>query len=162
MELQFHRYALGFRRPKGFIQRAKTVDVQIVQYQHDQFDIWVAYINKLLDLVRPIQSRALLCDTLKALPTQGLEADEDVRRTIALVFVILALGVRGLRWNSFTRIAEQLRADFIHTDQPNIVTVGPGVDLQHIFHMRDKLSVGFGWNTPFIYSPGLEFVFLSV
>ena len=68
----------------------------------------------------------------------------------------------GLRGHRFADVIQQLGRDLIHIDNPDVVTVGPGVNLQHIFHRRDKLRVCLGWDTPLLYPPRLEFVFFSV
>jgi hypothetical protein len=72
------------------------VDVQIVPHQHDQRDFRIAHVEQILDPVRLIHARALLGDVRKPHAAQGLEADEDGRRAIPLIFVIQASWLTGL------------------------------------------------------------------
>ncbi len=62
------------------------------------------------------------------------------------------------RWSC---AAEQLLAHFIHTDLPIAGIVGSDVDRQHILHTGYKVRIGFGGETPLLFQPGLELVFLS-
>ena len=76
----------------------------------------------------------------------------------AFVLVVHACRSTGAHWQRGPRVAQQLLAGLVHTDQRPPRIVGAGVDLQHIFHAPDELAVGLGRDAPLLAS-GLELVF---
>ncbi len=87
-------------------------------------------------------------------------AQEEVARSLALVFVIEA---PGRAWSSRQwrfRVGEQLPIGFIEADFRALRVIRFGIESQHIFHTGDERPAHFG-NAPLLFEPWLEFVFLS-
>jgi hypothetical protein len=56
-------------------------------------------------------------------------------------------------------MGQQLGAGLVQTHLREPGVVGTSVDLQHILHAPDKLSIGLGWDDPLLPQPGFELVF---
>ncbi len=54
----------------------------------------------------------------------------------------------------------QFLALLVQTDHRAQRVIGPGIDIQHVLHLGNKASTGFG-NAPALYAPRLDFVFFS-
>src|SRR5258708_24423044 len=162
MNLQLVGQALRLRRSEGLIERGRAVRIQLIHDQHDGFRLGIAYVDQILDGVRPIDPGALVGHLDPPLTAQGLVEDEQIGHAVAAVFGIEARGLPRLNRERQPRLADQLFADLVHAHQRMLGILRAGVHLQHILHVPDEVPVRFGWNAPLFFQPRLEFVFFKV
>src|SRR5262249_1890734 len=94
--------------------------------------------------------------------TERLEHHEQVGRAVALVLVIGGGRAPGGRRDRRPGLLHQLLARLVETHHGALGVVRPLIDLQHIFHRADKVSVLIRGNHPLLLQPGLQRVFFSV
>lgn len=82
-------------------------------------------------------------------------------RMDALVLVVVTRWLAGPHRLRRARLGNELLARLIETNQRTLGIVGPRVNVEHVFHRRNKCSVGFWWDHPVVGQVRFEIVFLS-
>jgi hypothetical protein len=112
--------------------------------------------------LRPILSRSLIGDLHVPFSLQRFEEHEQVANTMPPIFVIDPFWLPRLEGKRLANFLKQLFGSFIHTHVGPLGIIGSNINLQYIFHVTDKGSIGFGWDAMFLFQPRLKFIFLSV
>src|SRR5262249_21647311 len=121
----------------------------------------ITLIHQPLHLMREIELRAALCD-LDASPS-GLRLDKqkEVARAVAFILIIVARELTWPAWQRRASLFDQLLIRLVKVDFRALRVIGGGIQIQHLFHGRDELATD-SRNTPLLFQPRLELVFLSV
>jgi len=69
----------------------------------------------------------------------------------ACVFIIVTLRLTRFRGERLTGLSYLLLARLIDTDERLLRSIGPVIDIQHVFHGTDEFGIGFGRNTPLLF-----------
>lgn len=136
--------------------------IEVVHDQYDLFSLGILYIHQIADDFREIQSSAPLGNVNFAPASQWLTDHENVGRALALIFVILACGLAGLRRKRVLNVRHQLLAGFIQTHLRPGRIVGALVNFQRILHRAHKIGIVLRRQDPLFFQPRLKFIFLSV
>lgn len=102
-----------------------------------------------------IRHGALLRDVDVALSGVRLTINEQVARTIALVFMILPGRTMQRALLRLAHIPEKLLRALVHAHDRSPGIVRRLIQVQHIFHFRYEFPIYFR-NTPFLLLPQLE------
>ena|GEM_PF-3969985 len=70
-----------------------------------------------------------------------LLGNEQVGSALFLVAVVTAFDLSWLGWLWWILVFDEILAHFIHTDLGHRRIVGLTIDVQHIFHAPDKVSI---------------------
>ena len=135
--------------------------IEIVHHQRDPFGLGIVYIEQLLDLMSPIECRALLRNfemtpTLERVKKQKQRAD-----AITFLLGIVTRGLTGFAGRRLADFFDPLLATLIHAYQGMRWVIGAFVDLEHVFQGTDKLGVSLERDTPLLALPRFQFVFLE-
>lgn len=135
--------------------------VEVVQDQLNDLRLRVTIIHQPLHLMGEIQRGASL-GHFDVSPS-GLRLDEqkEVARAIALVLVIKTLRMTGQGRQRHPGFFDQLLARLVEVDLRALWVVRRGVEIKRLFHRCDELAVDRR-DTPMLFQPRLELVFLSV
>jgi hypothetical protein len=112
--------------------------------------------------MRPINSRPTIRDLGNTNTLQRLKAHENILNPIAFLFTVISFGLSWFNRQGDTGFANELLTGFIHTNdrKPGIIRLL--VNTEHFFHLANKFRVRFRRDTPFLFQPGFQFIFLSV
>ncbi len=138
------------------------MSVEVVHHDHNFLCQGIVVIRKFLHGNRPIFSRTLIGDFDKSLSHQRLKEHKQIGYTFPFVLIIDPLRLSRLSRQGFIYIREQLFAGLIHAYQGILGIMRTGINLQDIFHITDKSSIGLRRNAIFFFQPRLKFFFLSV
>ena len=133
--------------------------VQVVQHHRNPLGCRVAPIGKLAHGFGPIGSGAPLRHPDLAPARERLGKQKQIRHTMSLVLVILALRLARCNGQRNPRFAHELFAGLIHTEDRMGRIQGALIDRQHIFHGGDKLGTVLGRNRPILLQVRLQLVF---
>ena len=97
-----------------------------------------------------------------AFPRQWFVGNEEIGAALLLEGIVFPCHLSRLRWFGGILVFDQILAHFIHANPGHCRIIGLAIDIEHILHVVDKLSVCLLGETPGFLEPGLEFVFLSV
>src|SRR5262245_16422504 len=160
VELQLLGQPPRFLRGKGFIERGWLMGVEIVQDDPDHLRPRIALINQPLHLVSKIHFRAVRRHRDLPPARLGFTEHKQVASPFALISIIRAARVPSLHGQGSTDVGQQLFAGFVKVDLRALGIIGLGIQVQDILPLRDKLRA-YLRNTPLLFEPGLERVFLS-
>src|SRR6202158_6013598 len=93
---------------------------------------------------------------------QGCEQHEQIRRSVAFVFIIITRDTPRFRWDRHAGFGDQLLRRLIQTYQGALWIVGLVINLQHIFHVRHERRICLRRNDKLLVQVRLENVFFSV
>ena len=133
--------------------------IEIVHHPRDPFGLGIVYIEQLLDLMSPIECRALLRNLEMAPTRQRVKKQKQRADAITFILGIVARGLTGCAEQRFADFFDQLFATLIHAYQGMRRVIGAFVDLEHLFQGADKFSISLGRDTPLLALPGFQFVF---
>ncbi len=136
--------------------------IEIIHDHHNGFGIWEMGIHQITHTISPINHSAPLGDFDMPPSVEGCKEHEHVARSVPFVFIVVFGRLPWLCWQWQARFFDLLFATFIKTHHRTSGIIGAMIDFQHIFHRTHKLSILFGWNAPFIFQPGFEFIFFNV
>jgi hypothetical protein len=92
-----------------------------------------------------------------------------LRHSISAIFnqlpclgVYMSLGLTWLRGQRRGYFSNQLFARFVEADRRVVRVLGQMIGIQDVFHGADKGCIGLGRDTPFLFQPRLEFIFLTL
>jgi len=133
--------------------------VEVVHHQHDPLGLWVTLLHQLLDLMRPVDLRAVLGYVHPAPARKRLHKHEHVGYPTPLVLVVFSLGPPRRHRQGRPDVPEQLLGSLVHAHLRMQRVVGAGVDLEHVLHAPDELGVSLGRDGPLIPQVRLKLVF---
>src|ERR1700688_3339146 len=93
---------------------------------------------------------------------QGCEQHEQIRRSVAFVFIIITRDTPRFRWDRRAGFGDQLLRRLIQTYQGALWIVGLVINLQHIFHVRHERRICLRRNDKLLVQVRLENVVFSV
>src|SRR5436190_19212318 len=85
---------------------------------------------------------------------------KEIAGAVPFVFIIIAFHLVRLGRDRCSCFLNQLLTGLVEVDFRTLRVVGLGVEVEEVFHLRDKLGTDAG-QTPLFVLPRLEFVFLS-
>jgi len=109
----------------------------------------------------PVLFRFPFRDLYEAPAFQRLVRHEYIDHPMPDVLIVHAGLLSRFHWNRKLARRNQLFGGLVHTDQWVFFVVGPFVNVQHLFHVRDKTAAAFWRYDPALYFPGLKFVFFK-
>src|SRR5829696_4782778 len=136
--------------------------VEVVHYQDDPLGLRVTLVHQLLDLMRPVDLRAVLCYVYPTPARKRLHKHEHVGYPTPLVLVVFSLGPPRLHRQGRPDVPEHLLGSLVHAHLRTAGVVGASVDLEYVLHAPDELGVSLGRDRPLLPQVRLEFVFLRV
>lgn len=117
------------------------------------------HIEQLLDLMSPIECRALLPNLERAPTRQRVKKQKQRADAITFILGIVTRGLTGFAGQRFADFSDQLFATLIPAYQWMGRVIRAFVDLEHVFQGADKLGVSLGRDTPLLALPRFQFVF---
>src|SRR5579885_2985624 len=150
------------RRPQRLVQAAQRVRVEVVRYQHHLPGPLVDLFHQPPQELGEVRGRALRGDLCRPPAQQRLEGQEDVRRPVADVFVVVLGRLPRPGGQRHPRLADELDRQLVQADQRPPLVTGPVVDLQDVLHAGHELAVGLRRDAPLLLQVRLQLVFLRV
>lgn len=135
---------------------------QIIHHDYDLLSLREMDIDQVFHTLRPIRVRSAICDFDMPPVVQWREEHEQVADPVALKSALVALRLTHLQRQRRFDLDMLLFIALIEADLRAFGIEGSGVDRQQVFHRSDEASIGFRWDLPFDFQPGLEFVFLRI
>ena len=105
-----------------------------------------------------VTARAAVGDLRVAPRLVHVDKHEDVRRAVAHILVVEARRPAWLRHDRHARFADQLSRRLVETDDGVLFVRRFGVELEDVFHARDKLCVDLR-DAPHLLLPRFQLVF---
>ena len=90
----------------------------------------------------------------------GPSKHEQIAGTLPFVFVIITWSLTRLGWDRLSHVTDQLARALIKAHPWSEWIFRLSIQVQHIFHMVDKLCTDLR-NAPLFLLPRLQFVFLA-
>jgi len=87
----------------------------------------------------------------------GIEEDEEVGGSVALVLTVEALDLAWFGGDGLSHFADELDRAFVEADDGAAWIGLLRVEIEHVFHARDVLGIHLGY-APHVLSPRLEMV----
>lgn len=161
MDFPFFAQAPRQSGRKGFIQRSRGGRIQGIHDQDNLFGVRRLDLNQLTHERRPVPFGSALLDLNVPAASERLTGQKQLANCLAMLFAVL-FGYRSqFACQPIANVGEQLAADLIEAHVWKPCLLGPLLHAQHVFHRGEKGSIGPGCDTPLLFEPGLEFVFLS-
>src|SRR6201991_1148417 len=160
MKLQLPQYPPRFFWRERLIQRCRSMCVQVIKHYSHSLGLWECFVNKPFHLPRKVLHRSLLGH--RNVPPSSLRFahHEQVAHASSLILIIKASDFPSTGGNWLPGFSDQLLARLIEADRGTHFVVIFGIQIKHIFHASNELGVDFA-DTPLLFQPRLEFVFLS-
>src|SRR5438128_466639 len=149
----------SFPGRKGFVQGAQAVRVEVVHHQGNSLRLRPMHIDQLANCLGPVGLGALVSHHQMPPAGKRLREREHIRRAVAFILAVETLTASRRSGKRSLRFDGQLLTQFVHADQREARIVRPLVDLQHVFHVVDKLGIVLRRNAPHAFLPGLQLVF---
>src|SRR5262249_54027117 len=140
MNLQLARNPSCFRWIKHFIEHRQGVRVQLIHDQADDVGAGKMYIDQVFEAMGDIQNRAGSRDFDVAPATLGAHEHKQVAGAFALVLVIMSFHLSWRRWNHRAHFTDELVGALVEAYSWTLGILLLGVQVQHVFHMIDKLG----------------------
>jgi hypothetical protein len=93
---------------------------------------------------------------------EWLVPEEEVGSPSPLVLIVLSGRHARSCWLRLPNIGTELDGTLVEADLWEAGIIGPGVDVEHVFHVPAELGVLLGRDAPLLLQVGRESVFLSV
>jgi uncharacterized protein YjeT (DUF2065 family) len=161
MVLQSIQDTLGLCRLKGFVERSRSMSIQIVLDDDNGLSFWEKFVNQVAHGVSIVNLRPLLCCQDVSPSNQGLEKHEEIACAISLVFVVITLWLSWLRRQWKTLFDNQLNQFLVEANHRTLGIVRRCVQTQNIFHSPHKLGTNGGYAPLFPLHPRLKFLFFN-
>ncbi len=155
VDLQPVREGFGLFRRKHLIERGWGVRIEVVHYYDHLLNLWIVLLKHLLHEKCPVLLRAVLGDFQKPFASQWLIGNEQIGAALFLITVVFPCDLAWPGWLRGILVFDQILAHLIHADPGHRRVVGLAIDLQHVFHVIDKLPICLLGETPGFFEPGL-------
>src|ERR1700678_1561568 len=157
LELQPAQHAARFGGRKGLVQRAGRVCRQIVQDDGDAFRFREVAITELAHAGGEVHGGAAVGDFDPAPRAMHVEENEQVGRSVALVFAVVALELSRHGRDRLARLADELDRALVEADHWTLRIGWFGVEVEYVLHAGDILAVHLR-DAPHVLAPRLEVV----
>ena len=138
------------------------MDVQVVHDQHDCFGHRVVLHKESANAPSPVDLRSPPVGHYGSPTCQRVEEGKQARGPVPAVVMVFPITGASAHLDRCPHLLEQLAGHLIHADHGPFPVVGPPIDRQDIFHLRDKAAILLWRNHPLTASMWLESVFFSV
>jgi len=138
---------------------SRHVRIEVVADKDHFLCIGIVPLKKVLHLIRPILLGSGFGDGDPPPLPQRLGEHEPVDNPIFLVLGVVSFRAAGLCWNWLAHFVMQVYRLFIHADDRACWIKRALVDLQHILHRGNKVSVFLWRDDPLLFGVRLEHVF---
>ncbi len=135
--------------------------IEIVHHKCYFICIWILLVRQPFDEFCPVFFLLELRYLYQALSFQGFVGHEYIDHPMPYIFIIHTGFLSCFHWNGNLACRDQLFWGLIHADHGVLLIVGPFVNIQHLFHVRNELGVAFWRYHPALYFPRLKFVFFK-
>src|SRR5215212_694715 len=109
-----------------------------------------------------VHRRASLGNIQTPPPCFGLEGSEDVARAPALVLVVVARWVAGLRGNGDTGLGHHPVGHLVEADHRSLRVAALLVEVEHVLHAPHEFRAQWLGDAPLPFQPRFEVPLLSV
>ena len=134
--------------------------IQVIHHQNDFIRIGVGFINKPLQLKRPITSRSARISMRFAPAAQRLCEHKYGTRALSDIFAVVFFTMVILTHRNWLQIfIQKLKRLFIHADHGAFLIEGTRIYLKDVLHMRYEFGVLFWRNTPHLLQVRLATVY---
>src|ERR1700675_4012746 len=143
--------------PKGLVQRAGRVCRQIVQDDADAFRFREVDITELAHAGGEVHGGAAVGDFDPAPRAMHVEENEQVGRSVALVFAVVAFELSRHGRDRLARLADELDRALVEADHWTLRIGWFGVEGESVLHAGDILAIHLR-DAPHVLAPRLEVV----
>src|SRR5258707_6173204 len=154
-ELQPAQHGARFGGRKGLVERAGRVCRQIVQDDADAFRFREVGITELAHAGGEVHSGAAVGDFDPAPRAMHVEDDEQVGRSVALVFAVVALELSRHGRDRLARLANELDRALVEADPWTLRIGWFGVEVEYVLHAGAILAIHLR-DAPHVLAPRLE------
>ena len=125
-------------------ERGGSMCIQVIHHQNDFIRIGVGFINKPLQLKRPITSRSARISMRFAPAAQRLCEHKYGTRALSDIFAVVFFTMVILTHRNWLQIfIQKLKRLFIHADHGAFLIEGTRIYLKDVLHMRYEFGVLF-------------------
>ncbi len=121
----------------------------------------IVLVRQLLDEFRPVLFCFVLRYLYRSSALQRFVRHEYIDHTMPYVLIVHPGFLSRSHRNGKLARRNQLFRGLVHADHRVFFIVGPFVNVQHPFHVRDESAAAFRRYHPALYFPGPEFVFFK-
>jgi len=136
--------AFSFSRGKGFVKRRAPMAVQVVLNQINLVSLRKVDVGQLFENMSIVDGGASGPNGDIAPALMRSEYHEQAGDAVALVFIVRPRRLTRSHRDGGAGFFGQLFGDLVKADQRARRVVWACVDVEHLFHGRDKSSIGFG------------------
>ncbi len=129
-----------FRRER-LVKGADRMGVEVVHDKDYLFCVWFDYIPQVPYLFRPVHRSPHWLHVMLDLAGMGLDKTEDAHSPVPDVFRIDLCGILWAHWQRFPAFAQELVWLFVHAPKGKLLAKGLLVDVQHVLHAGDEISI---------------------
>ena len=134
--------------------------IKVVHHQSDALGLWVSQ-RDLFDEARPILLGLGFGHLREPPAQQWLVGHENIACATPLIFIIMPSWSARRGWDRHLHLIYQLAGRLIHAYHWKSRIVRSFVDIQHQFHLGDKIGA-VGWRDyPADFPPRFDFVFFN-
>src|SRR6187200_877074 len=155
VEFQLLANASCFSGREGVIEGSRSMRIELIQHYPNHLGGRIILVDQPLHLVREVVFGSPLGDHQMTPARLRLTHHKEVGRPVALVFIINAGRLSGLRRQGPPGLGNQLDTLLIKVDLRTASLIGLSIEIQDILHTRDKLGP-YVRNTPLLILPRFE------
>ena len=150
----------SFSGGKSGVEGGSVVGVEIVEHHPDLVSIRVEFIHELLHRQSELGSGSLFGDHDFTPGSVGVDEEQDLRRAIALVMVILLRWMAGQYGSWSLDLVDELLEAFVKAHHGKTGVGSLGIQLEDVLHSCDELSVDLP-QAPHLLQPRLYLLLLE-
>ena len=162
MDFQFFGDPAGFRGWKCFIQRGKSMGIQVVHDKYNPVTVRIADIHQIPDLLRPVNRSAVFPDVDVPYTAQRFHEYKYAAGTAAQILGINFPGIPRAHGQRLPGLPQQLVWLFVHTYHWDSRVIRLFVDVQDILHTGYEFCVFFWRDAPVGVFVRSKFIFFNV
>ena len=128
----------------------------LVHDQHDALGVRIVDIDQVPHTVCPVDPRPLVTDPDLAPAAQGVGHQKQVDHPAPHVLRVVACRVPRRHGEPRPDVGQELAARLVEADDRTRRIVWALIDIKHILHVPDEVSVGCGRDAPLLFQPRFE------
>ena len=136
--------------------------IEIIHHQHDFLGMGVMKINDLTHKQNPVLFGAPLAHLHLTGSCFWFHTYEEATHSFPFIFVVHPLIDPFFHRKWLSGMSQKLFTSFIQTQLWKTLIIRTLVDLQHIFHVIDKVRIRFCRDAEGLLQPGFEFILFNV
>lgn len=141
MELQLTDHAAGRRGVEGLVERCCGVPRELVHHNAKALRLGIVDVHQVAHVVGEVCSGTSVGDFHVPPWAMHIDEHEDVDGPISYIFVVEARGLARHYFHGDTGLTYELSCCLVEADDGPCWTRGFRVQLQHVLHPGDELSV---------------------